>query len=269
MKQAFKIILTFLFAIAVVIASTFVYKQFDWNRIDILNIATLTTSCIAIVALFFNSAQYLLNKEKLIHERGEFRIKNYYDNKISRIHELKFSIIINEKVPNKGRGFEMNPITIHFLQHKLIEYLINNYGHEVPITEVYLTNKVQKTPISLELLNVLLTFHNNISNYSPWIDKYHRDYIDLIAEIKNDKKLSIDQKEAFISKIIQKNLLGYNLIINEKQTNNFKLIKHFDEKKWEYEPIGYLDLIKPLLPDKGYYLKSLGGFKYIMEEQLP
>lgn len=269
MKIVLKFILIGLLLIIIIIAATYLYKLFNWTRIDIINIATLTTSIIAIIALWFNGAQYLLNKDKILHERGEFRLNNHYKTKIDRIPDLKFNIIINEKIPNKGRGFYFDSTSIHFLQHKLIEYLMNTYGNNISLMEIYTSQPVPKDPIREEFLTALKDFHDQINNYHPWINRYHNNYIDLIGEVKLDKKLSIDQKESFIAKTIQNNLLGYNLIINEKQSNNFNLINHLDIQSWNYNTIGYLDLIKPMLPEKEYYLKALGKYKYLMEEQLP
>lgn len=113
MKDISKWLLVLVLLGITVVSATYVYKLNNWDRIDVLNIATLTTSIIAIIGLWLNGAQYLLNKDKILHERGDFRLKNYYQTKINRIHDLSFDIIINEKIPNKGRGF--NFIELGFL----------------------------------------------------------------------------------------------------------------------------------------------------------
>jgi hypothetical protein len=267
-RKLLNLVLIFFVISIVIIGATYVYKTFDWTRIDILNIATLSTTLIAIIALTFNARQFQLNKENNLHERGEFRIKKYYQTKFSRIQPLKVTSIVNEKVVNKGRGFQLTPEIIHILQHHIIEYLINNYGNEISITKIYLSAPLNNSEINKEFLTALHKIFKDISHYSPWIMNYHKKWIDLISEIRLDKRLSNDQKESTITDILQNRILGYNFIINKKQTNNFKLLSAFDSENWKYSPVGYLDFIKPLLPTKEYFLKSLGKYKYLMDEQL-
>ena len=253
----------------VVVAATYVYKLFEWERIDILNIATLSTAIITIIALTFNARQFFLNKEKVLHERGEFRLANHYQTKFNRIRELKITSIVNEKVVNKGQGFQLNPRTLHNLQHHIIEYLINKYGNDLDINEIYQTTKISRGELQAQLLEVLKKIHDDIQQFSPWMMSYHQNWIDLISDIRKDNRLSTDQKESTISKILQTHLLGYNHVINDTQTNNFKLVSHFNQEDWSYESIGYLEFIKQFLPVKDKFYKSLGKFQYLMDEQLP
>lgn len=269
MKRFLQISLNLLFTTSVVIGVIYLYKLFEWSRADVLNIATISTSTIAIVALIFNAKQYLLNKEKIIHERGEFRLSNYYQTKFDRIQNLKIDSIVNENVVNKGRGFQLTPTTIHILQHQIIEYFINNYGMGMDINEIYQTTDIRKGEPQKQFLTALKKIHDDIRQFSPWIKSYHQNWIDLITEIRKDERLSLDQKESTISKILQKYLTGYNHLINGVQTNNFKLISNFDSETWMYESVGYIDFIKSFLPTKEDFHKSLGIFKYLMDEQLP
>ncbi|XOV93712.1 MAG: hypothetical protein ACFHWX_03175 [Bacteroidota bacterium] len=269
MNKFFQISLIILLTFGVVITATYIYKLFEWERIDILNVATLSTAIIAIIALSFNARQFFLNKEKVLHERGEFRLNNHYQTKFDRIRDLNITSLVNEKVVDKGRGFQLTANSIHILQHQIIEYLINSYGNDLDINEIYQITNIKRGELQAQFLGVLKKIHDDIKQFSPSIMSYHQNWIDLISNIRKDDRLSTDQKESNISKILQTRLLGYNHLVNEIQTNNFKLVSHFNPEEWSYESIGYLDFIKAFVPTKNTFYKSLGKFKYLMDEQLP
>lgn len=246
-------------------------KWYSWERIDIINIATISTSVIAIVGLFINVRQYLLSKDKRLYELGEFRIEKIYKPKIERIERLKISFVINEQVLNKGRGFELGPNNIHFIQHDLIEYLTKHYNNNVGTILIYSPeNSERNDDIFIEFLNVLKGFHDGISNFSPWIMRYHRQYLSMIEEIRKDKNISKDQKESLISNILLNDMLGYNMIMRGKKNNNFTLVSSITySPKLKINTIGYLDLIKSMLPTEAIYLKALGDYKNLFERDLP
>lgn len=246
-------------------------KWYSWERIDIVNAATIVTSLVTIVALVFNARQYSLNKDKRLYELGEFRIEKVYKPRIERIQGLKITFIVNEGVINKGRGFQLEPNNLHFLQHDLIAYLIKTYEKDIGIPAIYSPETVDRNDdIYLEFIKVLNAFHDGIKNFSPWVLNYHRQYLDLIADVTKDKNISKDQKESFISNLLLNDMLGYNMIIAGKQTNNFKIVSSVSySPKLQITTIGYLDFMKSILPSKDAYVKGLGDYKKLFEKDLP
>jgi hypothetical protein len=247
------------------------YKWYSWERIDIINMATILTSIIAIAALIFNAKQYSLNKDKRLYELGEFRIEKIYKPKIDRIQRLKIPIVVNDGVDFKGRGFQLEPNSIHIVQHQLIEYLIKTYEKEIGINLIYSPDNTERTDDwYIEFIKVLKAFHDGINNFSPWVLNYHRQYLDLIVEMRNDKNMSNAQRESFISSLLLNELLGYNMIMTGKQTTNFKIVSSIAySPKLKVTTIGYLDFVKSILPTNEAYLKALGEYKKIFERDLP
>lgn len=247
------------------------YKWYAWERIDIINAATILTSGIAIVALVFNAMQYSLNKDKRLYELGEFRIEKVYKPKIERIQRLKIPFLVNEGVQNKAKGFQLEPNSLHIIQHQLIAYLIQTYEKDIGINLIYSPDDTERTDaVYIEFTKALKAFHDGIKNFSPWVLAYHRQYLELIKEVRKDKSMSKEQKESFVSNLLLNDLLGYNLIMAGKQTNNFKIVSSIVySPKLTITTIGYLDFIKSMLPTSENHTEALGDYKRLFERDLP
>ena len=269
--KTLQVVLLIVLTISCVLLSINLYKYYGWVRVDVINVATLSASVIAIVALIINLSQFLINKDKRLFEIGEFRLEKYYKPKIARIEPLNVLISFNVTIVNKGRGYQLNGENLHYLQHKFIEYLKDVYNGQIPTELIYLSVETNRTDeIYLEFLNTLKSFHEGIHNGGMKIFNYHRQYLSIINDIRKDKNISKDQKTSFLSTILLKELLGYNMMMTGRATNNFKLISSLHtNQKISYTTIGYLDVLREFLPNKKVYDKSLGEFKNIFEQDLP
>lgn len=269
-----KVIQILILLILIVLASLVainLYKFYSWDRTDIINIATLTTAVVTIFAIVFNAMQYSVAKNSKLYELGEFRIEKVYKPKLERIQRLKIILSVNENVINKGRGFQLEPNNLHIVQHHLVEYLRKTYQDEIPLNILYFpsdSNRNDKT--FKEFVKVLKDFYEGINQYSPWVFNYHKQHLDLINEIRKDNKMLEDQKESFISSLLFNDMLGYNMIMTGKASNNFNIVNGLsDEEQLKISTTGYLDFIKSILPSEDLYLSSLGKYAKLFIKDIP
>lgn len=152
--KKFQIALLVVLTITGVLLSVFLYKHYKRERIDILNIATLSTGVIAIVALFINLSQYFINKDKKLFETGEFRVEKHYQPKVDRIEKLKLLITFNVHLTDKGRGYKLSGESLHSLQHTFIQYLELVYKGDIPIPLIYSVPETERTDkVYVEFIN--------------------------------------------------------------------------------------------------------------------
>lgn len=258
--------------ILIVASAVFLYKTFNWERTDILNITSLTASVIAIVALIFNARQYSLNKDKRLYEIGEFRLEKVYTPRLNRIHDLNINLYFKGDSPERSKGWSYTHEIFHVINHHVRSHVMDRYPriyYQWSINKEELIKK--KEPEFLSYIRGLNSVYESLYNYSVQLSSFHKQHLEIIEDIRKDENISPDQKESFISTLLIDKLLSYGMIVNNKNTFNFVLvskIKH--EPEFQIETIGYIDYMKSILPSKARYEEALGKeYSDLFEKYLP